>query len=187
MIELKKYGTHSVPLRCYIAEHLSEGIEDIIRLNDVTVTYEIDPKDVFISAPALYQEQDVAAYLDSWLLEQMPTSVKLAPKLFGVNKDNITDAYFEYDKFEHLGKQIPHANIEFDERYDVKGIKDFTLDTFKVSNLRFIVHFDRFDISGNTEDIQGNLETVFGATVSNNINRYPVKLYLTKNSIQFSE
>lgn len=177
MIELKKY----------IAEHLSEGIEDIIRLNDVTVTYEIDPKDVFISAPALYQEQDVAAYLDSWLLEQMPTSVKLAPKFFGVNKDNITDAYFEYDKFEHLGKQMPQANIEFDERYDVKGIKDFTLDTFKVSNLRFIVHFDRFDISGNTEDIQGNLETVFGATVSNNINRYPVKLYLTKNSIQFSE
>lgn len=170
-----------------LKRYITEAIEDIIRLNDVTVTYEIDPKDVLISAPALYQEQDVAAYLDSWLLEQMPTSVKLAPKFFGVNKDNITDAYFEYDKFEHLSKQMPHANIEFDERYDVKGIKDFTLDTFKVSNLRFIVHFDRFDISGNTEDIQGNLETVFGATVSNNINRYPIKLYLTKNSIQFSD
>lgn len=176
-----------IELKQYIAEHLSEAIEDIIRLNDVTVTYEIDPKDVFISAPALYQEQDVAAYLDSWLLEQMPTSVKLAHKFFGVNSDNITDAYFEYDKFEHLNKQMPRVNIEFDERYDVKGIKDFTLDTFKVSNLRFIVHFDRFDISGNTEDIQDNLETVFGATVSNNINRYPVKLYLTKNSITFEE
>ena len=178
MIELKKY----------IAEAITaEAIEDIIRLGDVTVTYEIDPREMLISAPQLYQEQDVAAYLDSWLLEQMPTSTKLAPKFFGVNKDNITDAYFEYDKFEHLNKQMPRVNIEFDERYDVKGLKDFTLDTFKVSNLRFIVHFDRFDVSSSTEDIQATLENIFGATVSNNINKYPVKLYLTKNSIQFLE
>nr|DAR80997.1 MAG TPA: hypothetical protein [Caudoviricetes sp.] len=170
-----------------LKKFIAEAIEDIIRLNDVTVTYEIDPKDVLISAPALYQEQDVAAYLDSWLLEQMPTSVKLAPKFFGVNSDNITDAYFEYDKFEHLNKQMPRVNIEFDERYDVKGIKDFTLDTFKVSNLRFVVHFDRFDVSDTTEDVQTTLKSVFGATVSNNINRYPVKLYLTKNSITFEE
>ena len=170
-----------------LKKYITEAIEDIIRLNDVTVTYEIDPKDVLISAPGLYQEQDVAAYLDSWLLEQMPTSVKLSKKFFGVNSDNITDAYFEYDKFEHLNKQIPRVNIEFDERYDVKGIKDFTLDTFKVSNLRFIVHFDRFDVSDTVQDVQATLEGVFGATVSNNINRYPVKLYLTKNSITFEE
>ena len=165
---------------------------DTYRLNSVKVVYNIKSnKDFIIEAPNTFQESDIQQYLDDRLLQDLPSSNKYADKFFGKNSDNIMDAYFEYDSFEHLPKEnnisTSNIDIKWDPKYN-KSNNDSELDIFKFNNLKYIIFFDRFDIlNGNDDNIGSVLEEIFKATVSNDANKYPIEISLDTKNIEYSK
>ncbi len=63
-----------------------------------------------------------------------------------------------------------------------------TLNYFKVTNLKYIIGFDRFDIlNGNKDNVENVLKEIFLATVSNDNNKYPIEISLDTKNIEYSE
>lgn len=156
--------------------------KDNLRLNAVTVTYECSPiqddkrDDVVVQAPDSYQEADLQQYINDLLLNELPSSQDYATKFFGNNDENIYDIYFEYDKFEHLDpKDDTEYDIEWDNDYSKSG-KAEELGKFKLTNLKYVIKFDRFDMENVKDDdkISDYLQKIFDVTVSNTSNKYPI-------------
>lgn len=163
-------------------QYILEAQNNNIRLNSVTVTYECSPmnddkrNDIIIQAPDSYQEADIQQYINDLLLNSLPSSQDYATKFFGVNDENIFDIYFEYDKFEHLDNEDKSEyDIEWNNDYSKSG-KAEELGKFKLTNLKYIIKFDRFDMEGIKDDnkISSYLQEIFNVTVSNSSNQYPI-------------
>lgn len=162
------------------------------RLNNVKVKYDCHPDEFIIQAPETYQESDVQLYMDDKLLIQMPSGDQYAERFFGKNCDNIYDIHFEYDTFEHLESETSinkkDVNLEWDPKYNTSKNKDIVLNYFKITNLKYIIEFDRFDIlNGNDDNVKKVLESVFMATVSNAENKYPIEITLDIKNIEYSK
>ena len=165
----------------------------VYRLNEVTVTYDCNPKKLTIQAPESYQESDIQQYLNDLILNNLPSGQDYSERFFGRNCDNIYDAYFEYDKFEHLDKESSKSkhniiNIEWDPEYDIKTFNDDDIDIFRLTNLRYIIKFDRFDLVDVDDDnVYDTLCKIFGVTVSNNVNQYPIEISLDNKNIKYKK
>lgn len=162
----------------------------IYRLNEVTVTYDCNPKKLTIQAPESYQESDIQQYLNDLILNNLPSGQDYSERFFGRNRDNIYDAYFEYDKFEHLdeesSKKEHHINIEWDPEYATKTSNDDDINIFRLTNLRYVIKFDRFDLVNVDDDnVYDTLCKIFGVTVSNNANQYPIEISLDSKNIKY--
>ena len=160
------------------------------RLNDVKVTYNVEPEDFYIEAPDTYQESDITMYLQDAVLNKMPSGQDTSSQFFGSNADNIYDVYFEYESFHRMGATGTHdASLEWDSRYDLKNTdEDVKLDLFKLIGLKYVIKFDRFDIlNGSDDTVQETLETIFDATVSNDSNKYPITITLSHDNIEYSK
>lgn len=169
-----------------LIEFIKENLETF-RLNSVNVKYDCKPKDFILEAPNTYQESDIQQYLDDRLLQNLPSSNNLASKFFGENMNNIYDSYFEYENFEHiLDKTNIYPNLKWDAKYNQGETKDIKLDYFKLSNLKYIISFDKFDLlDTNENNIKETLDKIFLATVSNSINKYPIEISLNTNNIEY--
>jgi hypothetical protein len=168
--------------------YINESYETY-RLNNVKVTYDCKPDEFIVEAPETYQESDIQQYLDDKLLINLPSGIDYSEKFFGKNHDSISDIYFEYDTFEHMKDENKPSKIslKWDPRYNNNN-KDVTLNYFKITNLKYIIIFDRFDIlNGNDDNVQRVLEEVFMATVSNNENEYPIEISLDTKNIEYSK
>ena len=159
---------------------------EIYRLTEVVAKYFVQPNEIMLQAPETYNESDIQIYIDDMWLKNLPSSENHAEKLFGVNKDSISDAHFEYDGFEHL-EQEPNEYIEWDAKYDSKtSNEDIKLEYFKLKNLKYIITFDRFDMTNTDDDnVQNKLIDIFKAAESNDANKYSIEIRFDENSLKY--
>ena len=168
-----------------IIQYIRESVETY-RLNSVEVTYNVQPEELILQAPETFQESDIQQYMDDMWLNQLPSSQDYSEKFFGKNNDNISDAYFEYDSFEHISIE-PKEYIEWNAKYDVKKTKDdVKLEYFKIKNLKYIITFDRFDMVDVTDDtVEDHLKELFKTTESNKDNEYPIEIVFDEDSLKY--
>lgn len=173
------------PLKTFILEELIEH-----NIKDLTVKYQVGENDyLIVECPSSAQENDIVQYIDDVLLKEFPSSPENGERFFGDNMKLLNDAYFEYDKFEHIDNEHSddyYIDIKFDERtFGRKVAKDDSLDIFKLTNIKYVLSFDEFNIQGETDDIDEYLQQIFVATESNNDNEYPVELKLLEKDIDY--
>lgn len=170
-----------------IVQYIKEASVTQYRLNSVTAQYKVEPQEIVLQAPETFQESDVQQYMNDRWLNELPSSQDYAEKFFGKNNDNIIDARFEYDTFEHIDLE-PKEYIEWDSKYDVKKSNDdIKLDYFRIKNLRYIIEFDRFDmIDVDDDSVEEKLIDIFRAAESNNENdQYPIEIVFDADNLKF--
>ena len=149
-------------------------------ISNVKAVFTVSPEEFYINAPTTYSESDLQIYLVDRLLPELPSENKKYSNLLGKNVQNISDSYFEYDKFEHLteDKDI-ELNLEWDDEYDSTKNKEESLDTYKFTNLKYIIMFDEFELlteDTNEEAIKKTIDEIFLKLDSSNINKYPIDI-----------
>ena len=166
-------------------QFIKEAVE-AYRLNEVEVTYNVQPEEIILQAPETFQESDIQQYMDDMWLNSLPSSQDYSEQFFGKNCDNISDAHFEYDTFEHIDVE-PKEYIEWDSKYDVKKTgDDVKLEYFKIKNLKYIILFDRFDMIDVTDDnVEEHLIKIFKATESNDANEYPIEIIFDEKNLEY--
>ncbi len=149
----------------YILEELEEKT-----VENLTVTYSTDKKEIYINCPDTYQEDDIHQYIDDLLLEQMPSNQDIAKKYFRNNVKYINDAYFEYDSFQRYTYKKDNVDIEYDSELGKEVNDDVKIVTFKITNLRFTMLFSKFELQLTNDDIDETLRIIFSAYESNDYN-----------------
>lgn len=168
-----------------LKEFIIESTIDVYRLNEVIATYFVQPDEIILQAPETYNESNIQIYIDDLWLNDLPSNEKYSENLFGINCDSIIDTHFEYDTFEHTDIE-PKEFIEWDPKYDKKIDKDVKLEYFRLKNLKYIIEFDRFDLTDvDDNNVKEKLIDIFKATESNNENKYPIEIVFDENSLKF--
>lgn len=167
----------------FIKEELKSKI-----VENVKVIFDIFPEEFYLTAPEGYSESDIQIYLGDVILNELPSENEKYENLLGKNKDYISDAYFEYDKFEHINDYDKDVNLEWDSHYD-ENVKDEDLNTFKLTKLKYVILFDEFELKddkfdGETKDL---LDKIFAQFDSSNINKYPVEIKYNADLLEFDE
>jgi len=168
-----------------LTQFIKESVEQY-RLNDVEVTYDINPEEIILQAPETFQETDIQQYMDDMWLNFLPSSPDYSEKMFGKNNNNITDAHFEYDTFEHIDVE-PKEYVKWDPKFDAKKTKDdVKLDYFRIKNMKYIINFDRFDmVDVDDETAVENMIKVFKASESNNLNKWPIEILFNEENLKY--
>ena len=168
-----------------IIKYIRESVETY-RLNEIEATYNVQPEEIILQAPETFQESDIQQYMDDMWLNQLPSSQDYSEKFFSKNNDNISDAHFEYDTFEHIDVE-PKEYIEWDSKFDDKKTNDdVKLEYFKIKNLKYIITFDRFDMVDVTDDnVEEKLIDVFKAAESSKENEYPIEIMFDAESLEY--
>ena len=168
-----------------LTQYILEAV-DIYRLTEVTATFFVQPNEIILQAPETYSESDLQIYIGDKWLNDLPSGQNYAKKLFGINADSINDAYFEYDTFEHIDVE-PKEYIEWESKYDSKTSNDdVNLHYFKLKNLKYIISFDRFDLTDVDDDtVEDKLDEIFEAAQSNYDNKYPIEIQFDKDSLKY--
>lgn len=155
------------------------------KIQNVKAVFDIFPEEFYLNAPENYSESDLQIYLCDVLLKELPADNNdKFKKLIGKNYDNINDAYFEYDKFEHLNEDIQEYSLKWDPYYDEKNKSE--LNTFKLTKLKYIILFDEFEILSEG-DIKETLNNIFAQLDSSRINKYPVDIKYNPDKLEYSE
>lgn len=158
------------------------------QLENVKACYDIMPETIYIEAPSNYSESDLQIYINDVASTNMPSSHNNARRLFGKNSGYIDDAYFEYDKFEHINnfdKESNKINIAWDKQYD-ENKTDKDLSVFKITNMRYIILFSDFEIYCETDDqIQETMEKIFKATDNDKVNDFEFSIKYNSEKTEF--
>ena len=157
-------------------------------LENVKVCYNILPETIYVEAPINYSESDLQIYINDVASNNMPSSTNNANRLFGKNSQYIDDAYFEYDKFEHLNESDPKdvkINIKWDKKYDEqKTEKD--LNVFKITNMRYIILFSDFEIyCENDDQIKETIDKIFKATDNDKVNDFEYSIEYDADALEY--
>lgn len=152
-----------------LIQHILEAL-DTQTIENLKVTYTTEDKDIYINCPDTFQEDDIHQYIDDLLLEQMPSNQDIAEKFFAANVKYINDAYFEYDSFQRMSYKKDNVDIEYDDDLGKKTEQDVKIVTFRITNLRFIMLFSKFELNLTNDDIEDTLSTIFSAYESNDYN-----------------
>ena len=168
-----------------LLQKISEAV-DTYRLNEVVATYNVEPQEIILQAPESFQESDIQQYMDDMWLNALPSGQDNSERLFGTNFENISDVHFEYDTFEHIDVE-PKEYIEWNPKFDVKKTdKNVKLEYFKITNLKYIINFDRFDMIDVTDDtVEEKLKNIFKSSESSKINEYPIEIEFDEDSLEF--
>ena len=103
-----------------LVKFITEKYENIT-VKNVKVVFDIFPEEFYLNAPENYSESDVQIYIGDVLLKELPADNDKFKNLIGKNYDDINDAYFEYEKFEHLNEDINEYSLKWDPYYDEKN------------------------------------------------------------------
>ena len=157
------------------------------KVENLKLVFNVKPEEFYLNAPETYSESDIQIYIGDVLLKELPADNDKYSKLLGKNVENINDAYFEYDKFEHMqDSDVDEFNLEWDQYYDEKHNED-KLDVYKITNLRYVIMFDEFEILDDSDDTRKTLDEIFHKLDSSNINKYPVEIEYDSKQLEYSE
>lgn len=170
-----------------LKNYIYESVEEF-RVSDLEVNYTVQPEEIFLQAPEVFQESDIQQYMDDMWINSLPSGQDNSEKFFGKNYYNIIDAHFEYDTFEHIDVE-PKDYIKWDSKYDDKKTRDeVKLDYFKIKNLKYIISFDKFDLVDVKEDeVDEKIKNIFKATESNDANDYPIEIKFNEDNIKYKK
>ena len=158
------------PLDTYITEQAQTAT-----LRNLKVTFKAVRPTVFIQAPETFQEDGIEQYLDDAVLSKLPPNTEAGQRVLGKNNDNVTDAYFTYDDFKHLSEKVT-PDIPWDSENSSTSVKnDVKLEFFSVTNLKYVLQFDTFELRGETKNIDYLIKKIFSSLNSNEYNKYPIK------------
>lgn len=162
-----------------LVQYIKEEYENKIILN-LKAVFKVSPDNFYISAPSTYSESDLQIYLVDRLLPDLPSENQKYNYLLGKNVKNISDSYFEYDKFEHLTeKDDIKLDLEWDDEYDNSNSStEKEIDIYKFEHLRYIIMFDEFEYldDPDSSSVQSTIDKIFLKLDSSNINNYPIKI-----------
>lgn len=168
-----------------LIQYIKESTVDVYRLNEVEATYFVQPDEIILQAPETYNESNIQIYMDDLWLSELPSNEKYSEKFFGINHDSIIDVKFEYDTFEHTDIE-PKEYIEWKSDYDKHINDDVKLEYFRIKNLKYIITFDRFDLTDVDDDtVEQELIDIFKAAESNNHNKYPIEIKFDEDSLKY--
>lgn len=170
-----------------LTQYIKEAY-DKFSVNDLKVVFDILPEIYTLTAPETYSESDLQIYLSDAILSKLPSEDEKYQKLFGKNINNINDAYFEYDKFEHSSDtyEDEQINLKWDKHYD-ENKKDEKLNMFKLTKLKYIILFDSFELLDNSDDVDKTLNEIFSKMDSSDINDYPVTIKYNPDELEYSK
>lgn len=170
-----------------LTQYIKEAY-DKFSVNDLKVVFDILPEIYTLTAPETYSESDLQIYLGDVILSKLPSEDEKYQKLFGKNINNINDAYFEYDKFEHSSDDYEdeQINLKWDKHYD-ENKKDVKLNMFKLTKLKYIILFDSFELLDNSDDVDKTLNEIFSKMDSSDINDYPVTIKYNPDELEYSK
>ncbi|MBO5003758.1 MAG: hypothetical protein J6D03_00525, partial [Clostridia bacterium] len=104
------------------------------------------------------------------------------------NSENIVDAYLVYDSMEEALGEDQEPDLEWDVRYDTKYSGDDKLHIVCITNLRYVVVFEKFGlVNVSRYDIKSKLISIMTVTNSNEINKYPIELTFDSKNIEYTE
>lgn len=171
-----------------LSDFIKESYEDKL-ITNVKVVFNVYPEIFYLNAPETYSESDIQIYLIDRLLPELPSEDRKYSKLLGKNDKNISDSYFEYDKFEHFSKDDSmdvELNLEWEKEYDENN--DETLDIFKLTNLKYIITFDEFEYKDDDEaNPKDTINQIFSKFDSSNINKYPIEIKFEPSLLEYDE
>lgn len=170
-------------LQQYIFEYI-----DAYRVTSLKAIYKVEPSEIILQAPESYDESNIQSYIGDKWLKDMPTSPEKSEKFFGNNKDHIYDVRFEYDTYEHLSIE-PKDYIEWDSTHGSNNENDEKLEYFKLTNLKYIIEFDQFDLTNITEEdkVDQTIKDIFKNAESNNINKYPINIKFDEDALKYTK
>ena len=167
-----------------LKQFIFEKYESIF-VKDLEVPYLVGDKEVHFQVPEIYSEDDFQIYIQDMYLEDFPGNESTSEEQFGKNAQNIYDTVFEYEKYEK-SEEEPKDFIEFDKSKDNKIKDDDKLVFVTLTNLKFIIKFDEFELKQEEfKDTKKTLIQIFEAYQSNENNEYPLKLTLDSENIQY--
>lgn len=156
-------------------------------VSDVKVVFDVSPEEIYIAAPGTYSESDIQIFLHDVFMMKLPSENDKYKNLLGKNRDEISDAYFEYDSFTHEDSYEGEYDFEVDSHYDDK-VKEDDLETYKITGLKYIILFDEFEIlDKKTDDVKGTLDEIFTKLDSSELNEYPAEIKYNPDLLEFEE
>ena len=162
---------------------------ETFRVKQLEVPYNVkynDNDSIVFKVPDIYSEDDFQIYIQDLYLKELPGSEDFTEDFFGKNASNIYDVLFEYEKYEKSEKTDSDDYIDFDENYDTKVDKDGNFGYVKITNLKYIIKFDEFDIKEESlEDIKEGLIKIFKACETSEENKWPLDITLDEENINY--
>lgn len=158
--------------------------EEIV--NDVIVVYKYPYDNLYINCPETYQEDDIKEYIDDLMEEYLPSSMKNSKDMLGINAKHLQDAYFEYSSFYRMSYEMDDSTqnlIKYDSSKGKETLTDVKIVTFKLSNLKYKMMFDKFEFNVTEgELIQDTLQNIFKSFEKSSVTNedYPIKLRFDK-------
>lgn len=164
-----------------LIQFIKESYEDK-QISNLFVYYDINNgKDVFVNAPETYSEDDLTLYLGDRWFKEFPGQTEQTRRIMGNNADKIIDMHFEYSSFKHIDKTNNKVNVDWNNEYDTKNSDNSNLNTFVLSNLKFVIQFETFNIKVEKEEnIDNDLLYILKTTESSSLNQYPIDVFLDK-------
>lgn len=164
-----------------LSQYINEALEKSIIIKDLRIPIDF-PENVFLQTPSNYGESDIMIYMDDTLLPKLPAETE--KKTLGKNAKQLDDVYFEYDKLEpSMGKE-QKADIEWDSHYDQNA--DEKLNIVRVTNLKYVMHFNQFELSNiENDDVKQTIFTFFDNSIKNI--DFPLELTLNIDNIEYKE
>jgi hypothetical protein len=165
---------------------------DTFRVKDLTVKYKCYPEDEYIQfyVPETYSEDDFIIYLGDKYFNELPASDKFNEKYFGINKRNIYDVYFEYERYEK-GVESKGDFIDWDNDLDKNHDPNNDTEKFtfvQVKGLNYVISFDSFDLKDeDSTNIDETLTTIFSAANANDNNKFPLNIQFDEKNIIYKE
>lgn len=167
-----------------LVNYILEQQEDVTTIKDLRIPYDC-PDQVNLQVPTRYGESDIQIYMDDTLLQALPLSNQDVLKNLGKNSKQINDLYFEYDKMEPALGKNEKADVEWDEHYDPKD--DDELNIVKITGLKYVVNFNKFELTDVNEDILDIIYNLFNGYVSETNKELPFEITLNKDNIEYKE
>lgn len=169
-----------------ISQFITEAYDDKT-IKDLVVEYKFPKFKFTLNAPETYEESDIQQYLDDYVLSKLPNDASIGKKAFGINYSFISDAYFEYDKYEKLGNKQDKIDLEWNDEYANDNVdQDEKNVTFILYNFKYILKFDKFNIKYD-KNVKKTLKELFKTYESNDNNKYPIELKFDSKALIYTE
>lgn len=162
---------------------------ETFRVKQLEVPYNVEYNDndyIIFKVPATYSEDDFQIYIQDLYLKDLPGSEDHTEDFFGKNASNIYDVLFEYEKYEKSEESDSDNYIDFDENYDSKVDKDGDFAYVKLTNLKYIIKFDEFDLKEESfDDIKDGIIKIFKRCETSEENEWPLDIILDEENIKY--
>jgi hypothetical protein len=170
-----------------IIDYIYESLTDM-SVTDLSVEFNTKLEQIIFEVPVGYTESDVQMYIGDKFLITLPADNNNLLYRWGVNKDHIIDAYFEYKTYDELDKNTEHTpTYEWDSSFDTEK-KETELKCIRISGLKYIIKFDKFLFKKEeNQPIDEVIDKIFRSFDSSAANNYGIEIIYKAEMTTYAE